>query len=402
MKFLCDFSLIKPDFRCKLKHYGCGSLLWSAFRRKIHIFEPSKMIFTETNERVLSKFRLNSIKSCRPTYTRQATNIASLEKQIEKDIFVKLAWTRPNNVPYPNIWEKFEVKSKDGQTYKFQLEDVTPDRYDEFLDFMYVNYDCRELMSRSINLISDPTSVAAIRSVRRKLLHQKASVIITLCDDKDNAKLVAATTLLVVTKNDPRIKVVGEKLTLMNHLVDTYMDYKIDPFQLVNSDRFFTEYGAAVAQEYSGLGLGIHLLTCYVRLGKVWNIPGAITYFTSSYSQRNGEKLGFKVCKEVSYEDFKDENGKTVFPIKDTVKHATTIASLEKQIEKDIIVNLAWTRPNNVPYPNIWEKFEVKSKDGQTYKLQIEDVTPDRYDEFLDFMYVNYDCRELLTRLVIC
>lgn len=70
MKFLCDFSLIKPDLWGRLKPYGSTSLLGSVFRREIHIFEPSKIIFNETNERILLKFGKNSLKSGRPAYTR--------------------------------------------------------------------------------------------------------------------------------------------------------------------------------------------------------------------------------------------------------------------------------------------------------------------------------------------
>lgn len=63
-----------------------------------------------------------------------------------------------------------------------------------------------------------------------------------------------------------------------------------------------------------------------------------------------------------------------------------------------ISVNLSWKRPDNVPYPKIWKRLELKSKTGQTYRVRIEDVVPDRFEELLDFMFVNYDCEEPISK----
>lgn len=70
----------------------------------------------------------------------------------------------------------------------------------------------------------------------------------------------------------------------------------------------------------------------------------------------------------------------------------------EKSIEEKIRVQLSWRRPDNVPYPNIWKTVEVKSKNGQMFKVNIEDLTADRYEEFLDFMFSNFDCKEPVSR----
>lgn len=63
-----------------------------------------------------------------------------------------------------------------------------------------------------------------------------------------------------------------------------------------------------------------------------------------------------------------------------------------------VIVNLSWQRPQNIPYPNIWKKVEVKSKNGQALQVQIEDITPDRFEEVIDFMAANFDHHEPVCR----
>jgi len=94
----------------------------------------------------------------------------------------------------------------------------------------------------------------------------------------------------------------------------------IDPFQLLNSDCYFSDYGVAVAPEYYGLGLGFHLFSCILPMSKAFDIPGAFTIFTSNFSQAIAEKLGFELCREVPYEEYKDENGSRVFPEEGTCK----------------------------------------------------------------------------------
>lgn len=44
-----------------------------------------------------------------------------------------------------------------------------------------------------------------------------------------------------------------------------------------------------------------------------------------------------------------------------------------------------WKRPTTVPYPNVWHRFTTKSKDGKIYKIKIVDVTPDRFEESMEF-----------------
>lgn len=76
------------------------------------------------------------------------------------------------------------------------------------------------------------------------------------------------------------------------------------------------------------------------------------------------------------------------------------MASPAEEVDEETFVSLSWTRPKNVPFPNVWAKFEMKSEQGQILKLQVEDVSPDRYEEFLDFQYMNFDCREPISKLV--
>lgn len=63
--------------------------------------------------------------------------------------------------------------------------------------------------------------------------------------------------------------------------------------------------------------------------------------------------------------------------------------------------NLLWRRPNNVPWPNVWHRFEAKSKSGQTYQIKIQDITEDRFEDVLDFMATEFDKKEPICSWVV-
>lgn len=57
-----------------------------------------------------------------------------------------------------------------------------------------------------------------------------------------------------------------------------------------------------------------------------------------------------------------------------------------------------WRRPTTAPFPQNWHKFESKPKNGKTYKIRIEDLTPNRYEEASDFMLKYFTNSEPILR----
>lgn len=112
----------------------------------------------------------------------------------------------------------------------------------------------------------------------------------------------------------------GEKWTLALKFFSNYVMKDVDPFQLVNSDIYMDDFGLVVAPEYYGLGLGFHLFSCIPVVCETMNIPGSVNVFTSPFSQSIAEKLGFTLCNEVSYDEYKDGDGVKIFPLEGSTK----------------------------------------------------------------------------------
>lgn len=58
---------------------------------------------------------------------------------------------------------------------------------------------------------------------------------------------------------------------------------------------------------------------------------------------------------------------------------------------------LLWKRPESIPYPNTWHKFQSKPKDGKSLAIKIVDLTPDRFEESIEFMMMYYFPEEPLS-----
>lgn len=53
-----------------------------------------------------------------------------------------------------------------------------------------------------------------------------------------------------------------------------------------------------------------------------------------------------------------------------------------------------WKRPQLVPFPNTWYRFKMESKYGKIYKVKIVDLTPDRFEEAMEFMVKYFYSKE--------
>lgn len=88
--------------------------------------------------------------------------------------------------------------------------------------------------------------------------------------------------------------------------------------QLFRLKPYAQDLGICVASKFYGMETSHRLLVALENMASTLGIAGAAMSFSSKYSQRNAEKAGFMLLKEIKYEDFKDENGDRKLPIEDT------------------------------------------------------------------------------------
>lgn len=64
-------------------------------------------------------------------------------------------------------------------------------------------------------------------------------------------------------------------------------------------------------------------------------------------------------------------------------------------MESETRWELSWKRPENLPYPKVWHRFEaISKKNGCKYNIKVQDIPPERFEEAEDFNEAYMDRRE--------
>lgn len=109
-------------------------------------------------------------------------------------------WTRPNHLPYPNIWLQF--KARDVQTdrlVEYSIVDLPEDRFDEAIEFMCNGFLANAPMAKFKNALFDSTYVEDITRIWKIILSQRMSHI---CLKDGSEDIVGLNTNYVSSKSD--------------------------------------------------------------------------------------------------------------------------------------------------------------------------------------------------------
>lgn len=79
-----------------------------------------------------------------------------------------------------------------------------------------------------------------------------------------------------------------------------YTNFK--PFEHYGVDKFLTSFGLSVSREYRGRGIGDRLLETRKLLCKEYGLKFTQTVFSSDFSNRNADRVGFVTNVTLSYE----------------------------------------------------------------------------------------------------
>lgn len=84
----------------------------------------------------------------------------------------------------------------------------------------------------------------------------------------------------------------------------------------------------------------------------------------------------------------------------ENIRYIDAYESIEMGVIRQLSNVNRWKRPVNILYPNVWHRFETKSRsrNGVQYKIKIQDVDEDRIDEVCEFMENYYYPEEPLSK----
>lgn len=220
----------------------------------------------------------------------------------------------------PKVWSVVDSIKKDdqGRSFKFIIQQIPQDRYEEVLDHMCKYFIADEPLCNSCNGTDDPTYIAYFRELWAELLKQGLSIGAFIDYSDGDKPILAGVNMLGLSIKDkkdslkiPQIKNKNAErvMRLMGDLTDQARIY-----ETYNVDRYLTAVGLSVNPSYRGQALGGHILKQREKIGQTYKIPVTATVFSSPISQKLAARCGFEDLLEKDYADIKDQEGNVLFP----------------------------------------------------------------------------------------
>lgn len=108
---------------------------------------------------------------------------------------------RPANIPYPNVWYRFQLKDPNsGELVHYRIQDLTPNRYEDAIDHLVKYFLPDETICESRNLYNDLQSIADFQDiVRSAIMNYKLTVA---CFREGSDEIIAVNVLTVKHRDE--------------------------------------------------------------------------------------------------------------------------------------------------------------------------------------------------------
>ncbi|XP_067002741.2 uncharacterized protein [Anabrus simplex] len=223
-------------------------------------------------------------------------------------------WTRPDTVPFPSVWRRFEGKRalEDGKVPNFWVQDVTDDLAEDVVAHMTEFFLRDEPLTSNVKVRDDPVSLREIQSLWREMIKQRVALVALTNGDK--GPVIAGCNVTGVVYKSDKGKDTQYEGGPMKAVIAAleYICDNVDVFQRYGVNEYMTALGLSVQPAYRGQGIGIELLRARFDLGRAVGLKLTVTVFTAIASQILAHRIGMEVLAEVSYKDYL-QDGQVVF-----------------------------------------------------------------------------------------
>lgn len=108
---------------------------------------------------------------------------------------------RPSNIPYPNVWHRFQLKDPNShELVHYRIEDLTPNRYEDAIDHLMKYFLPDETLCESRNLSKNVQSIADFQDIiRSAIMNYKLTVA---CFREGSDEIIAVNVLCVKDRDE--------------------------------------------------------------------------------------------------------------------------------------------------------------------------------------------------------
>lgn len=219
---------------------------------------------------------------------------------------VQLIWKRPETLDYPKVWHTFQAKDADTDNLvDYRIEDLTEARTKAASDALIKHFIRDEPLCNAFGVTDDPEAeLENIKQLWEPIIKQRMALV---CYKTGSEEIVGLNMNFVASKGEHFFENIQERLVSEKNVrLFTTMGLVYENFDLFEHygvDKYLSSAGLLVTPNYRGRHIGEQFLVTREAICKEFGIKLTATVFTSDYSNRSADKVGFKLDASLSYDD---------------------------------------------------------------------------------------------------
>lgn len=211
------------------------------------------------------------------------------------------AFPRRDGVPYPQIYSRFKVKSKDGDNEEeFYIQDLTENYFDQAVDFIVENHARGAVFHNACKTLHNEDGIERVRKSYRKAFEERISLI---CIKTGSEEIVGLNALYLKSRfdappapsDDPNFRKLQE---LSQYVEDAFR--VADHYQV---DRFVFAAGLAVDRKFRGRGIATEILKARAGVLKAIGLSVTTAIFSTVGAQKAAASAGYDENYSIKYEE---------------------------------------------------------------------------------------------------
>ncbi|XP_062533696.1 uncharacterized protein LOC134202697 [Armigeres subalbatus] len=224
-----------------------------------------------------------------------------------------MGWQRPEAVPYPKIWHRFQAKSLRIDSYSewYTVQDLPKERFEDALRHMSSQFVRDEQMNKALRLKDDSTAMEEIVQLWKDMLSERLSLV---CFREGSDEIVGVNVLGVASKSiENKWKF---KSDVFQTIIDAvgYVSQKANVFAHYGVDHYLNSMGLSVDRSYRLRGIATEMLRARVLLCEGIGLEVTSACFTGAGSQAAARKVGFQENYCITYGELAEADDRFVFP----------------------------------------------------------------------------------------
>lgn len=211
------------------------------------------------------------------------------------------AFPRREGTPYPQIYSRFSLKSRDNDDVEeFRIQDLTENYFDLAVDFIVENHARGAVFHNACKTLNDDSGIERVRAMYRKVFEERISLICIKSGSEEVAGLNALNIksrfdATSAVSEDPNFRLLNESLQHIENAFRVVDHYGVD--------RYVFAAGLCVDKNFRGRGIATEILKARAGVLRAIGLTVTSSVFSTIGAQRAAASAGYDENYTISYEE---------------------------------------------------------------------------------------------------